>query len=296
MLFQWLLSVILPPIPIRLITHNVRYANDWPVTGEVKWEQRRNFVTSNFLFNTRYIPEAFIGLQEAYFRQVEDILEGLNDGTPERDWTYIGVGRDDGKESGEYSPILYRKGTYELLDFTTVWLSPTPDRPSKGWDAPYWNRILTIGEFKHRKTGRQLVVMNTHLDDQGVVARQKSAELIVNRTNTLLDTKKYAGVLLMGDFNSEASEDAYKTIEIGENSPFVDVATYFKVGEVKRYGHLNTFTGFDWKPLKRIDFLFAAPREPSRWSMQGYAVMETKYEDGVASSDHRPVIADLVLN
>ena len=111
-----------------------------------------------------------------------------------------------------------------------------------GWDAPYWNRILTIGEFKHRKTGRQLIVMNTHLDDQGVVARRKSAELIVDRANTLLRTGKYEGVLLTGDFNSEAQEDAYKTIQIGEESPFVDVATYFKVGEARRHGHIDTFT------------------------------------------------------
>jgi hypothetical protein len=54
--------------------------------------------------------------------------------------------------------------------------------------------------------------------------------------------------------------------------------------------------GFDFVPLKRIDYLFLAPKHLSPWTVQGYAVLETKYEDGIASSDHRPVMADLVLN
>lgn len=48
------------------------------------------------------------------------------------DWTYIGVGPNDGKVAGQFIPILYRKNTYTLLDFTNVWLSPTPKVPSKG--------------------------------------------------------------------------------------------------------------------------------------------------------------------
>jgi len=205
-----------------------------------------------------------------YLNQLEDILDGLNSDTAEKDWSYIGVGPNDGKKDGQFIPILYRKGTYTLLKFTNVWLSETPDRPSKGeersslcalpiqpsrsssilvlkylnlgWDAPYWNRVLTIGEFKHKKSGRNLVVMNTHLDDQGVVARRKSAEIIVDRTNALLSTGKYDGVLLMGDFNSEPSEDAYGTIQRGEASPFLDIAMTYDVGDMCRQGHQNTFT------------------------------------------------------
>jgi endonuclease/exonuclease/phosphatase family metal-dependent hydrolase len=265
------------------------------VEGEVNWEERRNLVISHLLFNTRYVPEAFIGLQEVYLNQLEDILDGLNSDTA-KDWSYIGVGPIDGKKAGEFSPILYRKETYTLLNFTNVWLSETPDRPSKGWDAPYWNRILTIGEFKHKRSGRNLVVMNTHLDDQGVVARRKSAEIIVDRANALLSTGRYEGVLLTGDFNSEQSEDSYGIIQRGETSPFLDIAMTYDVGDMRRQGHQNTYTGFDWIPLKRIDYLFAGPKECSTWSINGYAVLETMYEDGIASSDHRPVIADLVMN
>ncbi|KIM31127.1 hypothetical protein M408DRAFT_327418 [Serendipita vermifera MAFF 305830] len=284
------------PLAIRLITYNIRYANNWPVEGEVKWEDRRHLVISHLLFNTRYNSEAFIGLQEVYLNQLEDILQGLNNATEEKDWTYIGIGPNDGKKDGQFIPVVYRSGTYELLNFTNVWLSPTPDRPSKGWDAPYWNRVLTIGEFRHKKSRRRLAVMNTHLDDQGVVARQKSAEIIVDRTNALLSSGKYDAALLTGDFNSESNEEAYRTIQFSDKSPFFDVENVLGEHDPGRQGHQNTFTGFDWVPLKRIDYLFAAPKGESAWKVKGYAVLETKYEDGVASSDHRPVMADLVLN
>lgn len=230
-----------------------------------------------------------------YLHQLDDILDGLNSATPGKGWSYIGVGPNDGKEDGQFIPILYRKDIYNMLNFTNVWLSPTPNRPSKGWDAPYWNRVLTIGEFEHKASGRKLVVMNTHLDDQGVVARQKSAEIIVDRANGFLASKKYEGVLLTGDFNSEPREEAYRTIQFADDSPFEDVAVMFEEGDVRKQGHCNTFTGFDWIPLKRIDYTFIAPKSNSPWLVQGYAVLETKYEDGIASSDHRPVMADVLL-
>ncbi len=49
---------------------------------------------------------------------------------------HVGVGRDDGKEAGEYSPIFYDRTKFEVVKWRTIWLSPTPDIPgSKGWDA-----------------------------------------------------------------------------------------------------------------------------------------------------------------
>lgn len=190
-------------------------------------------------------------------------MEGLNSATPEQDWAFIGVGRDDGKDSGEFVPILYRKNTYSLVKFTNIWLSKTPHKPSKGearsfnrhgwnspgfvsrlsgWDALYWNRICTIGEFKHKASGKKLVVMNTHLDDQGVESRRKGAELIIDWANKLLHQGRYRGVLLTGDFNSEPTDDAYRTIQFGEDSPFTDVALKYDVGDIQRQGHQNTFT------------------------------------------------------
>ena len=45
-----------------------------------------------------------IGLQEVTKRQLDDLQILLGD-----DFAHIGIGRDDGKEGGEYSPIFYKK-------------------------------------------------------------------------------------------------------------------------------------------------------------------------------------------
>jgi endonuclease/exonuclease/phosphatase family metal-dependent hydrolase len=162
--------------------------------------------------------------------------------------------------------------------------------------SPHLNRIVTIGEFEHRQSGRLICAMNTHLDDGGVVARRKSAELIVNRAREFLE-RGYA-ITLTGDFNSKPNEDAYQTVQSGRNSPFVDVASFFtETKDTRKYGHVKTYTGFDFNEWtkKRIDYAFVAPKEHSPWDVRGIGVLETRFDDGVANSDHRPVIADIVL-
>lgn len=162
--------------------------------------------------------------------------------------------------------------------------------------SPYLNRIVTIGEFEHRESGRLICAMNTHFDDGGAVARQKSAELIVDRARGFI-RGGYA-ITLTGDFNSKPDEDAYQTVQNGPHSPFVDVASLFsETKETRRYGHEKTYTGFDFKQStkKRIDYAFIGPKENSPWDVLGMGVLETRFDDGVANSDHRPVVADIVL-
>jgi len=67
--------------------------------------------------------------------QLFDLLDGLNEHSKPTDWEYFRVGADDGKEGGQYNPILYRSSIYRLVKCINVWLSETPNVPSKGWDA-----------------------------------------------------------------------------------------------------------------------------------------------------------------
>jgi len=86
-----------------------------------------------------------IGLQEVLHGQLLNIHSLLNRNTPNK-WQYIGVGRDDGKTRGEYSPIFYNTEIHELLSWRYFWLSETPGRPGRGWDAASI-RICTVGRF-----------------------------------------------------------------------------------------------------------------------------------------------------
>lgn len=237
-------------------------------------------------YNTLHTPESFICLQEVLQNQLVDILGTLNDGDScHEEWASIGVGRDDGKTAGEYSPILYRPDVWKLKGFKSLWLSETPDRPSKGWDAASI-RILTIGFFEHKESGKQIVAMNTHMDDQGKKARLEGAKLIVKTMNSLGPTP----VFLAGDFNSEPNEEAYGVFN-SSDSPVRDLRE--SIPSKLRYGEENTFTGFGDQPAVRIDFLFLT--KGSDWAPQGYAVLANKFEDGVYNSDHRAVVGDVLL-
>lgn len=286
-----------PAVSIRLLTHNIRYATASPFRGEEKWPVRHPLVVSALKFNTHYIPTSFICLQEVLHSQLTDILSSLNSSSP-GEWAYIGVGRDDGAEAGEYSPIFYRPAIWRLNFWKTIWLSETPDAPSKGWDAACI-RILTLGEFTHVETGTSVVAMNTHLDDQGSISRTNAAKMIITQAK-----KAAFPVFLAGDFNSRPEEEAYSVLS-GADSPVSDLRD--SVPENARYGHENTYTGFEYesgREAKRIDFLFVSGLKKTEgagsrdvaWSVEGYAVLESRFEDGIYASDHRAVLGDAVLH
>ena len=296
------------PIPIRLLTHNIRYATDSPSEGEEKWNVRSPRIISELRFNTAYCPASFICLQEVLHHQLLDILANL--GQDANTWAYIGVGRDDGKEAGEYSPIIYQPDVWILQFHKTVWLSETPDRPSRSWDAASI-RILTVGIFQHRHSGKTIVAMNTHLDDQGSRSRQEAVKIILKQVSDMMDQEeddsKTYPVFLAGDFNSEPTQEAYAAIT-GADSPFSDL--HQLVPDNNKYGDHNTFTGFDPEatPPQRIDFLFINYRphkfvsesEHSKsstqpWNVLGYGVLANRFEDEIYSSDHRAVVGDLLL-
>lgn len=280
-------------------------------------------MTSELRFHTLHNSASFICLQEVLSNQLADILDRLNSpstyATPaikprkqdepnppadqpedQPEWSYIGIGREDGATAGEYSPILFRPSVWSVEHWSTKWLSPTPDIPSKGWDAAS-TRIVTIGVFRHRAMGKKALALNTHMDDQGREARKEGAKLIARLIREYIcegggDDDPSGGqtlhVFLAGDLNSTPGQEAYRVLNSAD-SPVRDVRDM--IPEDQWYGHEETFTGFDCgrsEPKKRIDFLFLG--KEGRWRPVMYAVMGARYR-GMYNSDHRAVIADVVL-
>ena len=151
---------------MTFLTYNIRYglAND----GENRWDIRKDGLAKQIQF---YEPDVF-GVQEALGFQVaylDSILE---------QYDYYGVGRDDGKEEGEYSAIFYKRDRFTILKKSTFWLSETPDKVSVGWDAAL-PRICTVLLVKEKISGQTLWIMNTHFDHKGEKARENSVRLII---------------------------------------------------------------------------------------------------------------------
>ncbi|KAI2789500.1 hypothetical protein POX_d04992 [Penicillium oxalicum] len=287
-----------PPVPLRILTHNIRYATSSPFKGEVPWEQRKNLLINELRYHTRHPNDTLVCLQEVLHEQLVDIHTGLNKATSslESDWAYIGVGRDDGHQAGEYSPIFYRESAWCLIHWETVWLSKTPSTPSKNWDAASI-RILTIGVLSHRESGNTILAMNTHLDDQGSRSRLEAARIIrakIREYRCRECAYLINGAFLAGDLNSQEDQEAYSDL-VGSGD-FVD--TFKMVDPCRRYGNYHTFTGFGYEkePPSRIDYVLLSTVKPNaEWKAEGYSVMTNKFDDGIYNSDHCAVIADIHL-
>ncbi|KAJ4303762.1 hypothetical protein N0V90_002663 [Kalmusia sp. IMI 367209] len=275
-------------IRIRIISHNIRYATTSPFTGERPWADRKALMVNELKWNTLYNDEVFVCLQEVLDAQLRDVLGGLG-----AEWDYIGVGRDDGKKAGEYSPILYRKAAWKVEEWKTVWLSETPDKPGKGWDAASI-RIVTVGTFLHQASKKKVVGMCTHLDDQGQVSRTESAKLILRVVDEVTHNGTAVSdplpVFLGGDLNSEPDGSAFQILN-GKNSSLQAV----KELAPWKYGNQKTFTGFQDSSAKtELDHVFV-DRRKGVWEVRGFAVLPNRFDDGVYDSDHRAVVGDVVL-
>jgi endonuclease/exonuclease/phosphatase family metal-dependent hydrolase len=281
------------PLTVRLITHNIRYATQYPFKGEEPWPTRCPLLCSALAFNSN-APETFICLQEVLHSQLVDILGALNKaagGQTQASWSYIGVGRDDGKMAGEYSPIFFRPNIWRLKRWETRWLSETPMIPSKGFDASNV-RIVTIGHFVHVKTGQKVLVLSTHLDDQGRQSRRESAKIILEAIRSTSSLDHFSTVLLGGDFNSPPDDEAYQ-IMTSPDSVMEDIGS--EILRTKHYGNDMTFTSFGYVDNKpsRIDFIFC--RKGDQVTYQTYAVLANRFDNGIYHSDHRACVADIVL-
>lgn len=244
---------------LRLYTHNIRNDNPNP-DGERFWLERKKLVTSSIRFHTENTGSSVIGLQEVLYNQLEDILEILNLGQDENDWTYYGVGREDGIKKGEFAPILYKKSQWELVESRTFWLSETPDIPSVGWDSAL-ERIVTMVTLEFKKNPTFIInVFCTHFDHIGVIGRRESAKLIMDRMENYNDYPSF----LLGDFNTQPTDEPYHILKSHGIKDSRTLAT-----ELQSYGHTGTFTGFDINNEVNtiIDYIWA----PS-WSTNGSTI------------------------
>ena len=172
---------------VRVMSFNIRMDN--PEDGLNQWSNRKDFACEMIRFHE---PD-LIGAQEVLHHQLMDMKQRL----PE--YESVGVGREDGKEKGEYSAVFYRKDRFKLLDQQTFWLSENPDAVGKkGWDAAC-ERVVTWVKLEDKTSGKVFYFFNTHFDHMGKIARQESCKLLKNKVNVIAGG---APVVVTGDFNA----------------------------------------------------------------------------------------------
>ena len=253
-----------------VLSYNIRYDN--PNDGENQWKYRKEII-ANYIKEIR--PD-IIGMQEVLDPQLVFLDISLTE------FSFVGVGREDGKTKGEYSPILYNSNRLTLLQTDTFWLSETPKVISVGWDAAL-ERICTYAQFEHKETGQKFWVFNTHFDHIGELARIQSAKLILQKIK-MLNINNFP-VIITGDFNLTPDTAPIKMLQ----NSYIDVMQ--KIPEdAKNHG---TFTGFDKlsNGEDRIDYIFQKDLK-----IHNSSHIWLKTSSGHWASDHHPVQAIFSFN
>lgn len=268
-------STVMIAQELNVMSFNIRYNTSRDSLDA--WPNRKDFVASQILFHEAHI----VGLQEALYEQNQDLLQRL----PQ--YKIEGAGRDDGKEKGEFSAILYDTTRLQVLQSKTFWLSETPDVPgSKGWDAQI-TRIVTWIKFRDRLTKKTFYAFNTHFDHIGQQARKESAKFLLQQI------KAIAGdipAVITGDFNAKPSEEPIQVI-MDKNNP-LRLTDSKEISQTPHYGPTGTFNGFgrSERDDEPIDFIFLK----GKWKVLKHATISQTWK-GHFASDHFAVFAVLKL-
>ncbi|MGE5108723.1 MAG: endonuclease/exonuclease/phosphatase family protein [Sphingobacteriales bacterium] len=261
--------------PLQVMTYNIRLnaASD----SLNAWPYRKDKLASQVLFYEANI----LGVQEALHEQMVDLQQRL----PK--YKYVGVGREDGKEKGEYSAIFYDTTRLQVLQTQTFWLSLTPTVPgSKSWDAAI-TRIVTWAKFKDKLTKKIFFAFNTHFDHLGKEARKQSALLLLQKIKAIAGN---APAIITGDYNSHPSDEPIQVITDKSNP--LHLTDSKEISLTPHYGPTGTFNGFGNREVNDdpIDYVFIK----GPWKVLKHASLSQTWK-GRFASDHFSVLATVKL-
>ena len=234
------------------------------------WPHRKEYV-KNLI---RFYDFDMFGTQEGFKHQIDGIceLEG---------YTYIGGGREDGKDKGEHAAIIYQKDRFDLLDKGDFWFSETPEVPGLGWDAKCCFRICSWGKFRDKETGKEFVFINSHFDHEGVVARRESSKLLLSRIRQIAGENMT--VFATGDFNAVPDDEPIVTL--ASDGLLLDS---YKISKEPPFGTVGTYNGWSATMERdvRIDYIWVTKDV----TVEKYGVLNV-VQYGRTPSDHFPIMS-----
>jgi len=264
-------------VPIKVMTFNIRYNN--PTDSIYNWDHRKAMVLGIF---GKYSPD-LAGLQEVLYSQLLNLRDSL------KEYSWFGAGRDDGLKAGEFAPIFFKTTRFSKVDESDFWLSKTPDVPgSKSWNTAC-TRIVTWMMLRDRQSGQLFFIFNTHFDHASAEARIESAKLLRKKIDEISFGRP---VIITGDFNSTASDSAYKILTAKSISGIITDTRSAVADSLKKPSY--SFVGFPFKPEEGnlIDFIFT--KNAPAWKVGTYEII-TDNRNGLYPSDHLPVITEFIV-
>lgn len=234
---------------LKVLTCNIRVDLPEDTAKGFGWSQRKDVCIQIVKRKNADI----IGFQEVLKNQFLDLKKGLSE--------YYGIGFDgpemDKHQSGYHgiakNPIFFSRKRFELLHAGSYWLSETPlIAGSISWGSARarnatWVRLLD------RETGKELRVVNLHLDHVSADAKLQQARLVLQESAQYQEDFIQ---ILTGDFNVSPSSNVVKEVL---HSGWVDSFPQPANGE-KAEGTTHGFKPNDLERAKKankIDYIFS---------------------------------------
>ena len=248
---------------VKIMSFNVRYKNN-DDTGERHWDNRKEACYA--MINT--LRPVVMGVQECFGSQKDNLKANC------AGYEVAGRGRE-GNNNSEHCAIFYLKDSVSVLDYGDFWLTQTPNKVSKHPEAGH-HRIATWMKFKHKTTGNDFYVLNTHLD----LAKVRDFEMRVIM-NHVFENFGSTPVVMTGDWNTTETdaifEEMYQT--------FQDARAVALTGD--NYGSFNGFTNPN--NTNRIDHIFYRGFS----ACTEFITVKQSWEGVQFISDHYPIYAVL---
>jgi endonuclease/exonuclease/phosphatase family metal-dependent hydrolase len=273
------------PVELRVMSFNIRNSNAKEVASENNWNDTKLPRRERAIRVIHENAPDLLGVQEARPSQVQDLRKAL----PE--YAFYGVGRDDGKNKGEFSGIFYRKARFAQDGAGSFWLSATPEKPGTSFYVALkaCARMASWVKLTDKKSCRKFVLLNMHWDHISEPAREQSAGLVRTRLAKLGGDLP---AIVMGDLNAHEDSPAVKELIGSNGSAGRELADSFR--ELRPKSSENEASFNDWAGTRkgsRIDFIF----HTREFAPVTANIVRTSY-DGRWPSDHYPVTATLMWN
>ncbi|WP_460515192.1 endonuclease/exonuclease/phosphatase family protein [Flindersiella endophytica] len=257
---------------LHVMSYNLRNASD---TNPDPWPPRRP-VTAAVLEAER---PTVIGTQEGFYQQIREVADDLPTG-----YEWVGAGREGGSR-GEFMAIFFDSYRLQPREYDHFWLSDTPSVVGSATWGNTCVRMATWVRFEDLVTGKEFVVLNTHLDHAVERAQNKGADLL---RESIAAFDASLPVILTGDFNVPAERSQPYTTLAGDG----ELLDTWLVAEQRVSDLYATYNGY--RPPTpdgdRIDWILTRPGIRTR-----VAGINTTTIEGEYGSDHWPVQALIEL-
>jgi endonuclease/exonuclease/phosphatase family metal-dependent hydrolase len=272
------------PGDLRVMSFNIRNSRAKEKAAENNWADKDHPRRERAIRVIRKNEPDLLGVQEARPDQVNDLKDALSE------YTFNGVGRDDGKSGGEFCGIFYRTERFVQTGAGSFWLSATPEKPGTSFYTALTAcpRIASWVRLKDKAAGGEFVLLNMHWDHISQPARESSASLVRERLASLGNDLPW---IVIGDFNAHEDSSEVKKLFGKEDSSGRVLVDSYRVIHPKPSPDESSFN--DWVGTKkgsRIDFILCT----RQFKPVSANIVRRSY-DGLWPSDHYPVVATLRL-